>query len=194
MAAPSEDPNHLQDTSSSLSRQQPFTELPLDILEEIFILAGHADDPSRWTLSLISKQVQKWTDAIVFRHLSFTPEGGDNIHHNAYEDFMSFLRSNQHTDRFTHALSHVRTLLLGFSLGQLVIPWQNILEKFPNLIAVSSVRGYDWLEYEDFDVPHPTLRYACGAFASSLSHFNSSFKALSDITHLEIAEDTASFY
>ncbi|KAH8824430.1 hypothetical protein DL96DRAFT_1614076 [Flagelloscypha sp. PMI_526] len=169
-------------------------EFPPDILQEIFILAGQEDNPSRWTLALVSKYVQKWTDPVVFLHLSFEPEDEDEIHQDNFDEFVVFLCWKEHTDRFTRALSHVKTLLLGFSLGRTEIPWQSILAKFPNLVAVSTVRGYDWLEFEAFDEPHPTLRYACGAFASSVSHMDSSFKALSNITYLEMDDDYSFTY
>ncbi|KAH8824429.1 hypothetical protein DL96DRAFT_1614074, partial [Flagelloscypha sp. PMI_526] len=178
-----------RDTVSSLSYPRSSMEFPHDILEEIFKLAGHADNPSRWTLSLISKHVQKWTDPIVFRHLSFQPDDEDEIHHDDFDELIIFICWDDHTDRFRRALSYVKTLLLGFSLGRTTIPWQRILAAFPNLIAVSIMRSYDWLEYEDFEEPHPTLRYACGAFALSLAYMDSSFKALSNITHLEIVDD-----
>ncbi|KAH8796814.1 hypothetical protein DL96DRAFT_1825617 [Flagelloscypha sp. PMI_526] len=179
----------------------PFPDLATEICEMIFQCSSEPDNPSRWGLSLVSREVQKWTDPLLFCHITYcnirseTGDSTDDVEReveNYVEDLERFqdwvfTLSSVRTPRFEKALSFVRTLHIAYTMGHTEIAWHTLLKKFPQLVAASVDEPWDYVDLDECGEKeeHPTLRFAYGAI-SGLFAYQEDCTILSNVTHLEM--------
>ncbi|KAH8825841.1 hypothetical protein DL96DRAFT_1610051 [Flagelloscypha sp. PMI_526] len=169
----------------------PFPDLAAEICEIIFQFSSESDNPSRWSLSVVSREVQKWTDPILFRHITFQgqdPRMDDpGLELERFDNWVSVLYSNSVTPRFERALSCVRTLYIAYNMGHTKVGWHLIWHVFPKLIAIAADDPWDYVDVDECGEreEHPTLRFAYGAI-SSLFEIQQDCTILSNITHMEL--------
>ncbi|KAH8792750.1 hypothetical protein DL96DRAFT_1828992 [Flagelloscypha sp. PMI_526] len=105
----------------------PFPPLPFDISREIFEQAVLHNKADHYSLALVSRLVQKWTDSQLFCIVAISshPHG---------ERFRETLEIPQKSGRFIQALSFVQTLAIEISSFKM--SWEMIVLNFPRLVVL----------------------------------------------------------
>ncbi|KAH8829791.1 hypothetical protein DL96DRAFT_1553422 [Flagelloscypha sp. PMI_526] len=105
-----------------------FPDIPVDIAREILEFVACIAGPSRFTLSLVSRTVQQWTDPYVLDRVIIKDE-------DKWDEFVTMLHEKSSTSRMKQAFLFLRifTVMPHIRESSLPITMEELLQFFPRL-------------------------------------------------------------
>ncbi|KAH8806668.1 hypothetical protein DL96DRAFT_1631302 [Flagelloscypha sp. PMI_526] len=161
----------------------PSQSLPLELTREIFEHAVLFNREDRYSLSLVARSVQRWTDPYAFQTIVITTR--DHT-----ESLLEMFSWPDKSLRLTRILSFVRTLASNYYNYHHRLHWDQLVHHFPGLVVLYlRDSSKDFVEdVGDVTVFQPpslhNLRRIGGGYGSRT--LRGSWACAQDITHLDL--------